>query len=238
MHQTKPKSKKKLLYANAHWYFGAGLLIIITGFFKSYFSNLSANDAAHHVHGIAALLWMLMLIVQPLTFSRGKLPWHRIIGKVSFVLVPVVIVTALHIVQLMILGKAHYPPLAPYQLAFIDLFSLCQFALFYIMAIVTRKKLHLHARYMAATVFLFIIPGLGRALLFIPGINSFDQVVNISLVLTDVVLLFLIWDDKRSGQFRLPYILAFVLFAVQLVGYNTVGHMDWWVHLMDGYAKL
>jgi hypothetical protein len=238
MDQTKPKSKKKLLYANAHWYFGAGLLVIVVGFFKSYFNNLGANDLAHHIHGIAALLWMLMFIVQPLTFSKGKLPWHRIIGKVSFGLVPVVVLSGLHIVQLMILGKAHYPPMAPYQLAFIDLFSLTQFVVFYIMAIVTRKKLHLHARYMAATVFLFIIPGLGRALLFIPGINSFDQVVNISLVLTEVVLLFLIWDDKRSGQFRLPYMLAFVLFAVQIAGYNTVGRMDWWVHLMDVFARV
>jgi hypothetical protein len=91
---------------------------------------------------------------------------------------------------------------------------------------------------MAATVFLFIIPGLGRALFFVPGVNSFDMAVNISLVLTELVLLVLIWDDKRSGQFRVPYILAFVLFALQMVGYNCVGHLDWWIHLMDGFAKI
>jgi hypothetical protein len=237
---TQAKQKRKVFYSKAPWYFAFGLLVIVIGFYQSYFTQLKQTDIGHHLHGIAALLWMLMLIVQPLTVGGGRIKWHRVIGKFSFVLVPVVILSGLHIVQMMILAKDHYPPptTVVYQLAFIDLFSLAQFAWFYVMAIRMRKKIQLHARYMAATVFLFIIPGLGRALFFIPGVNSFNKAVNISFVLTELVLLLLMLDDKRSGKIRLPYLLAFILFALQFVGYNVMGQFAWWVHLMDVYAKL
>jgi hypothetical protein len=236
LNQITNKKKRPAFYSKSPWYFALALLIIFIGFYKSYFTQLKQTDISHHIHGSAALLWMLLLIVQPLLISKNGIKWHRWLGWASVVLVPVIILSGMKMVQVMIQIRASYPPKVPYQLAFIDLFSLVQFAVFFVLAIVTRKKMQLHARYMAATVFLFLMPGLGRALLFIPGLNSFGKVVNVGLLLTEITLLILIADDNHKGKIRLPYVLALVLFAIQHIGFNYIYDFASWLNFMNWYA--
>ncbi|MCR8560860.1 hypothetical protein KXD93_24600 [Mucilaginibacter sp. BJC16-A38] len=235
---VKAKRKKKPLYGNAPWYFGFGLLIILAGFYNSFLLKFGATDNKHQFHGLAALLWMLMLIVQPILTTKTKLKWHRILGKVSFVLVPFVVLSVCMMEQTMIASKASYPPNSVYQLSFVDAFSVIQFLYFYVMAIVTRRKIQEHARYMAATAFIFIIPGLGRLLFLIPVINTFNITLNVSYALVELVLLVLIWDDHRSGKIRKPYVIALALFAIQHVLLNFIVGFAPWERLMDHYAAI
>lgn len=235
---VKAKRKKKPLYGNAPWYFGFGLLIILAGFYNSFLMQFGTTDNRHQFHGLAALSWMLLLIVQPLLTAKGTLKWHRVLGKISFVLVPFVILSVCIMEQTMIASKAHYPPNSVYQLAFVDFLSLIQFLYFYVMAIVSRRKIQEHARYMAATVFIFIIPGLGRLLFLIPAINSFNRTLNVSYFLTELALLALIWDDHRSGKIRKPYVIALVMFGVQHVLLNFIVGYQPWEKVMDAYAGM
>lgn len=60
------------------------MLVIITGFFQSFFSKISEVDLVHHFHGMAAGGWILLLIIQPFLYSRDKIGAHRKLGKISF----------------------------------------------------------------------------------------------------------------------------------------------------------
>ena len=108
-------------------------LVTIIGFFPSYFSRLTVTDTAHHLHGITATAWILLLIVQPWLYKTGKLSLHRNLGKSSYVLVPLILLSALNMVHIMLNNQGN-------QLAFIDLITLVQFLIFYGLAIAHRKK--------------------------------------------------------------------------------------------------
>lgn len=229
---------KKKFYDKAYWYFLLAALVTIIGFFPSYFSRLTVTDPAHHLHGITATCWMLLLVVQPWLYKTGKLSLHRNLGKSSYVLVPLILLSGLNMVHIMLNNQVNYPPDLPYRLAFIDFITLAQFLLFYGLAINHRKKLQLHARYMACTVLGPLIPALTRALFLIPWIDHFDKALNTSYILIESVLVILLLDDRRTGRIRLPYVLALILFFVQHLVMNFVGQWTWWRSLMDAYAGL
>lgn len=231
-------TEKKLFYGNAFWYFILAAAVTVFAFFPSYFSKLTVTDPAHHLHGITATLWLILLIIQPLLYRAGKLKWHRLIGKISFLLVPLIIVSALNMVHIMIIRKDDFPPLIPYQLAFIDFVTLIQFLLFYILALKERRKIHLHARYMVCTVLGPLIPALTRLLFRIPGIDNFSKSLNISYFIIELVLILLLLDDKRSGKVRFPYLLALVLFTIQHLLMNIISEIPQWTELMDAFARL
>lgn len=44
-----------------------------------------------HAHGVAASLWVTMVVVQSLTVHKAQLPLHRAIGKLSLLLFPFLI---------------------------------------------------------------------------------------------------------------------------------------------------
>jgi hypothetical protein len=231
------KTNTQPFYSRAYLYFGVAFLIMLFGFLPSYFLKLGETSAAHHFHGITASLWMLLLVVQPLLYSRNKMKWHRMLGRTSFILVPLLIIGGLYMIHIM-MNKGNYPPLVPYQLGFIDFFTLSQFALFYILAIKNISSTQYHARYMACTIFGPLIPAITRLLFWIPGVSSFSVSLNLSYVIVEVVLVLLILDDKRRGKIRLPYPLMLGLLVVQHVIMNYIGEWAWWQEFMNSYAEI
>lgn len=228
--------RKKKFYDKAYLYFMLAALVTFIGFFPSYFSRLTVTDTAHHLHGITSTCWMLLLIVQPWLYKTGKLSLHRNLGKSSYVLVPLILLSALNMVHIMLNNQGNYPPDLPYQLAFIDFVTLAQFLLFFGLAIAHRKKIHLHARYMACTVLGPLIPAITRALFLIPWIDHFDKALNTSYILIEGVLVILLLDDRRTGKIHWPYILALILFSIQHVIMNFVAQWGWWRSLMGAFA--
>ena len=66
------------------------------GFYESYtseFPNFKDKTPTIHIHGIFLMMWMVLLIVQPLLINTGRTQLHRTIGKVSWVLGPLIIVS-------------------------------------------------------------------------------------------------------------------------------------------------
>lgn len=229
---------KNLFYRNAYLYFILVALVTVFAFIPSYFTRLTKTDAGHHFHGITATLWLLLLIVQPLLYKKRLLTLHRQVGKISFLLVPLIVVGGLNMIHRMLVAKANYPPQLPYQLAFIDFFTLALFILFFVLAIVHRKNIQLHARYMVCTVLGPLIPALTRFLFLIPWIDNFNKSLNMSYVLIELVLLLLLFDDMRSGKIRSPYIIATGLFITQHVLMNFAKGWALWLSAMDSFSSL
>lgn len=229
--------EKKAFYENAYLWFALAFGVTAAGFYPSYFSRLTETGAAHHFHGITATLWMLTLVVQPLLYRYNKMKWHRLIGKTTFLLVPMIVMGGLIMVSYM-LNDERYPGFLAYQLAYIDFFVISTFLLFYILAIKNVHNTHYHARYMACTVFGILIPALARLLRIVPGITTFSQTLHISFALVEITILLLILDDKRKGKIRLPYVLALFLMVVQHLTMHVAAEWEWWRWLMDLYAGI
>src|SRR5260370_41729702 len=90
------------LLRKPHFYFSIAFLVAVVGFWPSFFSKLSSTDAAHLIHGVSATLWMTMPILQSWLISRKRFKLHRRLGwGMLLILAPVLIVSALHMVQVM-----------------------------------------------------------------------------------------------------------------------------------------
>jgi hypothetical protein len=230
-------NKKFVLYPNAPWYFALAIVTTWVGFSMSYFARLGQVTIYHHLHGATAGLWLALMVVQPILYKSGKLKLHRKVGWIaSLTLVPLMVLGGLKMMQLGIINQASYPPGVIYRLSFIDAYSLIQFILFYVLSIYNGKRIHAHARYMACTVLTILPPAITRLLFFVPWFTNFNRTLNGSFFITELILLILIWDDKRSGKFRAPYFVALAIFAVLHITMDLVGGWPWWKEAMDWYA--
>lgn len=226
------------LYPRASWYFALAMLITWVGFSRSYFLRLGDVTVWHHLHGASVGAWIGLLIVQPLLYQRGQLGWHRRLGRVSYVLVPLLLLGGLKMMQLMMQSAAAYPPGAVYTLAYIDAYSLIFFALCFGLAIRHARQVQLHARYITLTVLIVLPPALARLLFLVPSFETFDQTLNGSFGLIEAVLLLLLWHDHRTGTHYRPYWLGLLLFGVLHLTLNFAGGWAWWHRLMDAYQQL
>jgi hypothetical protein len=107
------------------------------------------------------------------------------------------------------------------------------------LAIIKRRDMQLHARYMAATALVFIIPGTGRLLTRLGeatglGFLNFQLALWTPLVVGDVM----IFHDWRKGGIRLPWELATVLSFGLVLGFYFLPRFLWLSTLADWYLSL
>lgn len=232
-------SKKRVLYPNASWYFALGIITTWLGFSKSYFGQLGQTDIYHHIHGATAGLWMALLIVQPILYKKGHLELHRKLGRIaSVILIPMLILGGIKMMHMMMQNQVAYPPGVTYRLAYIDVCSILMFLLFFGLSLWHSKKLDIHARYMACTILVLLPPAITRMLFLLPWFNSFDKTLNGSFIAVELVLLLLLFDDKRGGKIRNPYKIALLLFILLHVSMNFAGNWLWWKSTMDNFTAL
>ena len=223
----------KKFYSNVYLYLAIGLILIFWGFSRSYFGRLAETSVVHHVHGISATLWMILLVVQPFLYSRNKLKWHRRLGLTSLILVPALVLAANGVMSKMIQGKEFYPPDVPYQLAFIDLVTLLSFVILYLLAIYHRKNLQLHARLMVCTIFGPMNPATTRIFFMYGLADNFDTGLTYSYILIELVLLLVIWFERKQKAMKFTYLPLFIFFVLQHIFMYYVSGWEWWVNIVD-----
>lgn len=230
-----PKTK---FYGNVHIYLTLGLLIVLTGFSKTYFFSIGNFTLPYHIHGVSATLWMLLLIVQPYLYNKGLLKTHKILGRTSLLLVPLIIIGGVMMMRLMIQGQANYPPNAVYMLAFIDVCTLFGFLVLYILALYFRKNLMLHSRFMVSTIFGPLVPAMTRIFIIILGVaSSFEQGINYSFLIIEFVLLVIIYKERKTNAVKYTYVpvLLFIIFQHILMYY--INDWTWWHNIMNQFAN-
>ncbi len=67
------------------------------GLWPSYFSkffNGTANFTFYfHSHASMVAIWVLILIIQPIRIQKKKIQLHRLIGKISYLAYPLIIIS-------------------------------------------------------------------------------------------------------------------------------------------------
>jgi hypothetical protein len=229
---------KSKYYKYAHIYLALGLVVVLIGFSKSYFNKLSEFSFSYHLHGISATLWMLLLIIQPYLFQKGKIKIHRLLGRSSLVLVPLIIIGGVIMMKLMIQGQANYPPNIVYTLAFIDVCTLFGFAVLYILALYFRKNLKLHSRFMVSTIFGPLVPALTRLYLIVLAVASnFTDALTYSYLAIELVLLIIILKERNIKEMKMTYVPFFIFIVVQHILIYYVDDWNWWKTLMNNFAN-
>ncbi len=201
-------------------YLGYFLLLLIpltfAGFYKTYFEpfpNFGKNiDIYIHIHAVIASLWIAILIVQPFLIVNKKIALHRSVGKLSYVVFPLLIISFIpRIIKTINSGDI--------QFLFFPLADGFLLVTFYVLAIYYKKKTAKHMRYMIASALVLMGPTFGRIGPNLLGWSELStQNVEYAIIYTILVILIL-YDLKNKRKFQ-PYLIAIVGFVIhQLVYY-------------------
>ena len=217
-------------------FFGALLLLAIPAFWPTYlFPKQYETDWHVHVHGIALFLWALLLIAQPTLIRAGKLRIHRKLGKVSYLLAPVIVVSTI------LLARYRMHDSVP---TFDQLYFLCVqialmtiFSVAYVQAIRWRRVGGMHARYMVCTGIAMIDPILARILYNHTGLDI-PWLQMATYLFTDGILLVLWLRDHRAGNgIRVFPVMLALCVAVELPTF-FLPQTAAWQALVAGFARL
>lgn len=208
--------RTQTLYHNAVYWFGALAVFAVVGFWPTYFSKLTTASAHAHAHGLAMSLWCVLLISQAWLIRTGRRDIHRRLGKVSFLLVPIVVVATVSFAHVNVRADG-LTPIRLYIL-YLQVHLILLFLIAYGLAMYHRRQPVMHARFMICTALTLIDPVLVRIIFF--NIWTPDHLIYLQAItysVTDLVLVALIMSDWRR-ELRLgvyPAMLAlFVLFQI------------------------
>lgn len=222
-------SARSIYLSNSGPYFAGILFLAILTFWPTYVSlPPSANTPYTHFHAGLATLWVLMLITQPFLIRRRRFALHRNLGRFSLLLVPLFLVAVVLLAHSRIKGLEGMAYTIQVYILWLQVSLGGLFALSYVLAMINRKNAALHARFMICTGLTLIDPVVVRLLLWIdptPGI-SYQWY---TFVLTDLVLLILIYLERNMSSGRGVFPLMLVLFiAAQIPALFGLTNQDWW----------
>lgn len=209
-------------YQNVNYFVLVILAFVIWGFYRTYFGlfpSFTGITTVQHFHGLMMLSWFAMLLVQPLLIRRKKFELHRAVGKLSYILIPLLLIS------IFLVTKGQFQRLAPLipkaqnlasmALNLPDIFA---FGALYMLAMIYKKNSAYHMRYMIATAFLMLGPGTGRAMIIYGGV-PFPLAIEYSLLLTDALAIgFIIYDAINKRPYK-PYLVT--------LGILLVMHLIW-----------
>jgi hypothetical protein len=216
-------------HRNVGYWFLVLVAFVAAGFYFPYFSYFPrfAVPGANwllHVHVVALLLWVALLVVQPLLIRQRRRSLHRAIGIATYVLVPVIVLTSIGVMakQYREGESAGLAAVANLASLYVSAGELLLFAIFYSLAVAWRKRVALHMRYMIATGLVLITPSLARVTGYWFGVPQFPSFV-LTFVVIDALLLVLLWLDRREVA-RLYYAPILALFLACQLGWIAIGH--------------
>lgn len=210
-------TKRTLPFNNSGYYFIALFALVIAGFWPSYFAKFFDGTADFtlylHFHATLAMLWVFMLIAQPMLIRRKKFALHRKIGKLSYVLVPLIFIS--------IILLAHSTLRGPIENVGLELWvpfkDLLIFAVGYGIAIKYRKNMAIHARGMIVAGIVLIEPALVRLILYVffpdEGFAPSGYITSIVLLYTLLIGLIVAERKQKVGSWVFPLALGLYIFV-------------------------
>ena len=211
----------------------------LLAFWKTYVTHPTSFDPYTHVHAVLMVGWFAILIAQPFLIRRERRATHRVLGRISFALVPLLVVS------IILLTHARVTAVPAADLAAEANFFYLAFGMSvlllvpWLLGIKHRHTVALHARYMIATSLAVLDPVLGRILAFyFPRLPSRDVYTLISYLVTAAILAVLIVREReqRVGRGVFPFVL--VLATLVYAGFFTLGRTDAWLAFIRWFGSL
>lgn len=228
-------------YKNIWILFGFILMMIFLGFFKSYFSLLPSFQGVssyQHLHAFLFLLWFALLFIQPFLIKTGRIKMHRLLGKSTYALVPLMTMSIFVMMREQFQRESAILPLDQcIANLIVPLPQLLLFVVLYVLAIFNKKNTPVHMRYIIGTSIVLIGPGLGRICISWMYM-SFNQAVQLSFLVTELLLAVMILHDIKNRKHYKPYALLFILFLLCNTAWYFLPQSALWQTICGGFVQI
>lgn len=222
---------EKRLQNNIVYFFIAVFIITLLGFYPTYFIHFPKFEGftwAHHFHAFVATLWICMLITQAFLIRTKKYRIHRIVGKASYFVMPLLLFSfflmarAVYHRGISVKHLSEADALA--ELIKSGLPDILFIGVLYSLGIIYKRKPSWHLRFLTCTGIIILGPGLGRYAF----VNFPPQVAGIimAIVFLLVPIVWLIIDIvKKKSPIPLSIFLGITIVAFLK---ESAGHSVWW----------
>jgi hypothetical protein len=218
-------------YRNVRVFFAVILVLVIFGFFKTYFGKFPLfenTSTSIHVHAALFLLWFGMLFVQPWLINKKKFKLHRNIGKISYALVPLITLSTIAVSRGgYIRNLALYPYSKCIAALIFPITQIIVFDILFLLAIINTRKTAYHMRYIIASTIILVGPALRRIFVHWMGISS-QPAATTTFFLLASLLIFLFLYDWRNGKLYKPFLVSLLLLIAFFISYTYLGETYIW----------
>ena len=217
-------------YKYLAYFFLAFIVFVGLGFYFPYFSlfpEFKSVTVTIHIHALALFLWVVVLITQPFLISYKKFRAHRLVGKFTYFLMPIIIVSSVGVLR-----QQYYEGLEQKMTSsdclktlFTSAGGLLSIIIYYSLAIfnIWKGNVAYHMRYMICLALEFIPPSFGRTLGYWLYMRQY-YTYNISILLCMLILISLIIYDRKRNQDYRPYVFSLSLFSIIQIFWYLLGH--------------
>lgn len=220
------------------WFFTAVMVITIAGFFKSYIKFLPDTDKypiVIHIHFIAFVFWLALMVVQPILIRRKKYDLHHRMGKISYLIAPVLVITILMLVRKQTMREIGVSESNAAVTAFIGLLDAISFSVYYLIAMANKRNIRWHVAFLIAATLVVLNPGMSRLLNQVkPGLGLLLAVI-LPFIVSITIMLFEKVKCKKP-VLKSPYFLFLCCWTLEVVLFMTIPSTELWhnliVHLM------
>lgn len=189
-------------YKSLHLWMLIPMVFMQLGIAMDYWGDFTDNAWSVHIHYWTGTIWYLYLIIQPYYATHGKLEKHRTNGIIGMFLAGGVCLTAFSMmyrdienVNMSAANPERFGPFTPdffYGVAACEIPMIIIFGYAVIMSIIKRKQLEDHAWWLVSTVFIIMMPALGRGIQLFFIIPQADKWPNIDIVFPTLLSQFII----------------------------------------------
>lgn len=221
-------------YRHAPYYVLVCIAVIIAGFWQSYFSVWGGVPWQFHAHGVAASIWVLMVLAQSWTPHHGQLTLHRAVGKSSLLLFPFLIGGLAAIIDLT--GKGFVANDGPVRQMFGGEFliglmlAIAAYVTLYYRALKFRRRVWVHSGHMLATPLILFESPLSRVFgTWVPGLtirgpDDFHLLIPtiVLAMAVELVVIAAIW--LRYPERAKPFLVAGIFIVAQMLTMGLLSH--------------
>jgi hypothetical protein len=235
-------------YPHAKYYVGFVLVVIIIGFWDSYFVPIAEVPLAFHVHAFTAMLWVTLLLFQDWAIRSRRRNLHKIGGMLSLFLFPFLIVGFTMIINVSAAGYvADENELARFlgpSFGLTMMVAILAYLTLFYQALKNRQNVRLHAGYMLTTPLILFESPFSRIILSdVPFLvftgSEFPQrildAIVVAMGISVAFALVLYLRDRKSG---IPFLIAAIFLLVESVCMYVGTSIDWVRWGFEMYARL
>lgn len=242
----------KVIFPHITWFLFLLLPFTFFGFYPTYFSKFFETDSVFHFHAFFMVLWIAMAIIQPILIKRKNTKLHRQIGKASYIIMPLVFITSYLVIRHVYYvqmdrfseeGLTAGTELTRFELSAkaadyiaIGIVYLAWLMIFYILAIINRRRMLFHATYMFAAILTLLGPTVDRALFH--SLDAFGWppefiAANFIFIFNPVLLAVLLIYQWRKGNSIIPAAVALGIYGAGLLVFFFLPKTGLWASFIE-----
>jgi len=222
------------------------------GIFKDYWGDFSDNAWSVHIHYWTGTVWYIYLIIQPYFATHGQLSRHRTNGIIGMFIAGGVCLTALSMMNRDIVNTQRameapdrFGPFQPwffFGVAAVEIVMMTAFGFAVIKSIIHRKEIENHSWWLISTVFIIMMPALGRGIQNLYVGMHIKEFPNINIILPLYFTQLLIIGMLLAGAWKygkLKHPATYLALGVNLFIFllEPIGRSEYVQHCLKALIK-